>query len=243
MLTAVNCCQTAIIIYSTKAGNPWRNLKVFFIQSFLVRSTKECQGTMLGFPAIGFSLLFLLHLVWGRVIYNGNDVFLEEKSAGSFLSRKLLYNSWDFEVVVPDDLQRECIEEICSYEEAREVFEDDRKTADFWKTYVSSHESLPPVDVSALVAGIVAIVITAIIATVLGIYCYKNRGKNSRGGSVPVRMGVDGQPLPESVPLSNRAPGLPSYNEALTHSGQHDAPPPPYSGGSPSEPPQTRDEE
>lgn len=48
--------------------------------------------------------------------------------------------------------------------------------------------------------------------------------------SVPVRMGVDGQPIPESVPLANRAPGLPSYNEALTHSGQHDAPPPPYSG-------------
>ncbi|XP_016091995.1 transmembrane gamma-carboxyglutamic acid protein 2 isoform X2 [Sinocyclocheilus grahami] len=230
-------------MFSTKAGNLWRNLKVFFIQSFLVRSTKECQGTMLGFPAIGFSLLFLLHLVWGRVIYNGNDVFLEEKSAGLFLSRKLLYNSWDFEVVVPDDLQRECIEEICSYEEAREVFEDDRKTANFWKTYVSSHETLPPVDVSGLVAGIVAIVITAIIATVLGIYCYKNRGKNSRGGSVPVRIGVDGQPLPESVPLSNRAPGLPSYNEALTHSGQHDAPPPAYSGGSPSEPPQTQDEE
>lgn len=43
-------------------------------------------------------------------------------------------------------------------------------------------ESLPPVDVSGLVAGIVAVVVTAIIATVLGIYCYKNRGKNSRGG-------------------------------------------------------------
>ncbi len=57
-----------------------------------------------------------------------SSVFLEEKSAGLFLSRKLLYNSWDFELVVPDDLQRECIEEICSYEEAREVFEDDKKT-------------------------------------------------------------------------------------------------------------------
>ncbi|XP_073697962.1 transmembrane gamma-carboxyglutamic acid protein 2 isoform X1 [Garra rufa] len=198
---------------------------------------------MLGFPAICFSLLSLLHLVWGKAIYNGNDVFLEEKSAGSFLSRKLLYNSWDFEVVVPDNLQRECMEEICSYEEAREVFEDDAKTAQFWETYVNSHETSPPVDVSGLVAGIVAIVVTALIATVLGIYCYKNRGKNSSRGSVPVRMGADGQPLPESVPLANIAPGLPSYNEALTHSGQHDAPPPPYSGGNPSEAPQTQQEE
>ncbi|XP_043090924.1 transmembrane gamma-carboxyglutamic acid protein 2 isoform X2 [Puntigrus tetrazona] len=198
---------------------------------------------MLGFSAICFSLIYLLHLVWGRVIYNGNDVFLEEKSAGSFLSRNLLYNNWDFELVVPDNLERECNEEICSYEEAREVFEDDTKTAQYWKTYVNSHESSPPVDVSGLVAGIVAVVITVIIATVLGIYCYKNRGKNSRGGNVPVHMGVDGQPIPESVPLASRAPGLPSYNEALTHSGQHDAPPPPYSGESPSEPPQTQEEE
>ncbi|KAK7174782.1 hypothetical protein R3I93_001857 [Phoxinus phoxinus] len=198
---------------------------------------------MLGFPAIFLSLLSLLHLVWGRVIYNGNDVFLEEKSAGSFISRKLLKNSWDFETVVPGNIERECIEEICSYEEAREVFEDDKLTAIFWETYTNSHETLHPLDVSGLVAGIVAIVITAIIVAVLVIYCYKNRGKNARGGSVPVHMGVDGQPVPESVPLSIVAPGLPSYNEALTHSGQHDAPPPPYSGGSPPEPTETPDEE
>lgn len=35
---------------------------------------------------------------------------------------------------------------------------------------------------SGLVAGILAVVITAIIAIVLGIYCYKNRGKSPRGG-------------------------------------------------------------
>ncbi|TRY59927.1 hypothetical protein DNTS_017595 [Danionella cerebrum] len=190
---------------------------------------------MLVFPAISFGLLSLSHIVWARVIYNGNDVFLEKATAGSFLSRELLYNSWDFEAVVPDNLERECMEEICSYEEAREVFEDDKDTAAFWKTYVSSHETLPPVDVSGLVAGIVAVVVTVIIATVLGIYCYKNRGKNARGGSVPVRMGADGQPITESVPLAGVvAPGLPSYNEALAHSGQHDAPPPPYSGNQPS---------
>lgn len=57
-----------------------------------------------------------------------SSVFLEEKSAGSFLSRKLLYNSWDFELVTPGNIERECNEEICSYEEAREVFEDDKQT-------------------------------------------------------------------------------------------------------------------
>lgn len=193
---------------------------------------------MLGFSVICLSFLSLLHLVWGRVIYNENDVFLEEKSAGSFLSRKLLYNSWDFEAVVPGNLERECIEEICSYEEAREVFEDDKKTAAFWKDYVNSHQKLTEVDVAGLSAGIVAAVLVVVIATVLGVYCYKNRGKNARGGSVPVQMGEDGRPVPESVPLSGIVPaGLPSYNEALTHSGQHDAPPPPYSGTTPTAPP------
>lgn len=57
-----------------------------------------------------------------------DPVLVEEKSASSFLSRSLLYNSWDFELVVPDNLQRECLEEVCSYEEAREVFEDVIKT-------------------------------------------------------------------------------------------------------------------
>ncbi len=55
-------------------------------------------------------------------------MLVDEQSATSFLSRSLLYNSWDLEVIVPDDLERECMEEMCSYEEAREVFEDDSKT-------------------------------------------------------------------------------------------------------------------
>lgn len=50
---------------------------------------------------------------------------LDEQSAASFLSRHLLYNSFDFEMLVQGDLERECREEICTYEEAREVFEDD----------------------------------------------------------------------------------------------------------------------
>lgn len=57
-----------------------------------------------------------------------NLVLVDEESASSFLSRSLLYNSWDFELVVPDSLERECKEELCTYEEAREVFEDNTKT-------------------------------------------------------------------------------------------------------------------
>lgn len=43
-------------------------------------------------------------------------------------------------------------------------------------------------------------------------------------------MTADGHPNLESVPLNTiAAPGLPSYNEALNHRGQHDALPPSYS--------------
>ncbi|XP_055079591.1 transmembrane gamma-carboxyglutamic acid protein 2 [Periophthalmus magnuspinnatus] len=187
--------------------------------------------------AAGVAALGLLHCAWCSVLYRhapGPEVLtLAPPEASSFLSRSLLYNSWDFELVVRDSLERECMEEVCSYEEAREVFEDPTQTELFWKGYAADYA--PKVDVSGLVAGIVALLVTAVIATVLGVYCYKARHKSGRA-QAPVRMAGDGRPAAETVPLAGiTVPGLPSYNEALTRSGQHDAPPPPYSGGAPSE--------
>lgn len=176
-------------------------------------------------------------LQWARcsVIHRHapGPVRLEQQEASSFLSRSLLFNKWDFELVVRDNLERECIEEICSYEEAREVFEDIIQTNLFWEDY--KKEYAPGVDVSGLVAGLMALLVSAVIAAVLGVYCYKARQKSGRSQN-PVRMAGDGRPAAEMVPLSGiAAAGLPSYNEALTRSGMHDAPPPPYSGGAPSE--------
>lgn len=50
-------------------------------------------------------------------------VFVDEGDAHSFLGRHLLFNRFDFEIFVPGNLERECYEEVCNYEEAREVFE------------------------------------------------------------------------------------------------------------------------
>ncbi|MEQ2159114.1 hypothetical protein GOODEAATRI_019225 [Goodea atripinnis] len=61
-------------------------------------------------------------------------VFVEKHEATSVLRRWRRANSF-LEEVQQGNLERECIEEICDYEEAREVFEDDQKTRDFWKTY------------------------------------------------------------------------------------------------------------
>lgn len=190
---------------------------------------------MPSFAVICFGLVCVLHLVSAKVIHN-NDVFLEQRPAATFfLTRSLLYNSWDFELVVADSLERECREENCNYEEAREVFEDDDQTANFWDTYTTSQA--PPVDVSGLVAGIIAIVVLGLIIGVLALYCYKSKNKATRrSGNAPVRLAADGRPAPELTPLAG-LPGLPTYREALNLSGQHDAPPPPYSGGAPSEPP------
>uniref|UniRef100_A0A674J341 Gla domain-containing protein n=1 Tax=Terrapene triunguis TaxID=2587831 RepID=A0A674J341_9SAUR len=58
-------------------------------------------------------------------------VFLGADAAQGFLGRRLLYNHWDFELVTPGNLERECREEVCNYEEAREVFENDVVTAEY----------------------------------------------------------------------------------------------------------------
>lgn len=50
-------------------------------------------------------------------------VFVDDGEANSFLGRHLLFNRFDFEIFVPGNLERECYEEVCNYEEAREVFE------------------------------------------------------------------------------------------------------------------------
>ncbi|TSQ24026.1 Transmembrane gamma-carboxyglutamic acid protein 4 [Bagarius yarrelli] len=76
---------------------------------------------MVGFTEVCLGLTSVFHLTFARFIINNND------RNDSFLSRSLLYNSWDFELVTQGNLERECMEEICSYEEAREVFDDNQK--------------------------------------------------------------------------------------------------------------------
>lgn len=57
-------------------------------------------------------------------------VFVDEGDANAFLGRHLLFNRFDFEIFVPGNLERECYEEVCNYEEAREVFENTPATVE-----------------------------------------------------------------------------------------------------------------
>ncbi|KAJ8246650.1 hypothetical protein GJAV_G00253900 [Gymnothorax javanicus] len=62
-------------------------------------------------------------------------VFLRKDDAHGLLQRSRRANSGFLEEVKQGNLERECVEEICDYEEAREVFEDDAKTKEFWMKY------------------------------------------------------------------------------------------------------------
>ncbi|XP_029282995.1 coagulation factor VIIi [Cottoperca gobio] len=62
-------------------------------------------------------------------------VFVEKHEASRVLTRGRRANSGFLEELKQGNLERECVEEICDYEEAREVFEDEDKTTQFWLTY------------------------------------------------------------------------------------------------------------
>ncbi|CAN9498307.1 unnamed protein product [Ophioblennius macclurei] len=74
-------------------------------------------------------LLFLLHSSLA------NHVFLDSHRASQVLVRNRRANQV-FEEMKPGNLERECVEEICDHEEAREVFEQPDKTEVFWAKYL-----------------------------------------------------------------------------------------------------------
>ncbi|KAM9836155.1 prothrombin [Aulostomus maculatus] len=64
-----------------------------------------------------------------------DEVFLNSQQASKVLVRSRRANQL-FEEVKPGNLERECVEEICDHEEAREVFEQTDKTENFWAKYL-----------------------------------------------------------------------------------------------------------
>lgn len=178
-----------------------------------------------------------------------NKVFVVDQEANTFLGRHLLFNRFDFEIFTPGNLERECYEEICNYEEAREVFENIPDTNTFWKTYTQDQgEQQSKVDVTALLVGIISAGVFIVIVGLLIWYCCHGRNKDHvfRGSirrrstrsnaSVIIRRleEVSLHPIPHTLPDDHIDPhGLPSYEQAIAITGPHDAPPPPYPGSRP----------
>uniref|UniRef100_A0A8C3UVZ5 Coagulation factor IX n=1 Tax=Catharus ustulatus TaxID=91951 RepID=A0A8C3UVZ5_CATUS len=72
--------------------------------------------------------LILSICLLGACLGDENTVFIGDREASSVLQRQRRANSNRLEEVIPGNLERECIEEKCSYEEAREVFENEEQT-------------------------------------------------------------------------------------------------------------------
>lgn len=175
------------------------------------------------------------------------EVFVGEGDAHSFLGRHLLFNRFDFEIFVPGNLERECYEEVCNYEEAREVFENTPATDAFWKKYTADKDkNQSRVDVTSLLVGLIAAGVAIVIVGLLVWYFCQGRCKDnmSRASSIRARPRRSNAPLiirrleevslqPVNPPPVEDPPGLPSYEQAIAKSGQHDAPPPPYPGSQP----------
>ncbi|XP_078415675.1 coagulation factor VII-like [Cetorhinus maximus] len=66
-------------------------------------------------------------------------VFLQETEANSLLHRERRANA-GLEELKSGSIKRECKEEICSYEEAREVFENTQRTEEFWEIHMDGDQ-------------------------------------------------------------------------------------------------------
>nr|XP_046263163.1 coagulation factor IXa [Scatophagus argus] len=90
--------------------------------------------------SLSFSCLLLLDF---QLVYGASasaPVFLSGEGAASVLQRHKRSNTGVFEELLEGSLERECMEEVCDLEEAREVFEDDEKTMAFWVAYVDGNQ-------------------------------------------------------------------------------------------------------
>ncbi|KAM6957991.1 protein Z, vitamin K-dependent plasma glycoprotein b [Tautogolabrus adspersus] len=92
----------------------------------------RCRASLLSLCLLG---CFLRVLSQGQVFQAPltHDVFLRSKRANQFLVEEILQGN----------LERECYEELCNYEEAREYFEDDDKTVSFWTVYYDGDQCQP----------------------------------------------------------------------------------------------------
>ncbi|TTI30688.1 Eukaryotic translation initiation factor 3 subunit M [Bagarius yarrelli] len=156
-------------------------------------------------------------------------VFTEEQEANTFLGRHLLYNRFDFEIFTPGNLERECIEEVCNYEEAREVFENIPDTDAFWKKYTEAQDPGQNIDVTALLVGLIAGGVAIVIVGLVIWYTCQNTCRNKpvrtrsrrSNASVIIRRleEISLHPVPATDEVEN---GLPSYEQATAISGPHD---------------------
>ncbi|XP_062959184.1 coagulation factor X [Cynocephalus volans] len=83
--------------------------------------------------------LVLLSASLAGLLLPGGSVFLSREQANHVLVRARRANSF-LEELKRGNIERECLEEMCSYEEAREVFEDKERTNEFWNKHTDGDQ-------------------------------------------------------------------------------------------------------
>nr|XP_023666466.1 coagulation factor X-like isoform X1 [Paramormyrops kingsleyae]XP_023666467.1 coagulation factor X-like isoform X1 [Paramormyrops kingsleyae] len=88
--------------------------------------------------AIGLAAVLLLGCTEAGP--ESSQVFLNRQEALAVISRHKRANQNNEENQMPPNLERECVEEVCQYEEAREVFQDTYRTDIFWSVYIDGDQ-------------------------------------------------------------------------------------------------------
>ncbi|XP_042302896.1 prothrombin [Sceloporus undulatus] len=137
-----------------------------------------------------FLLTSLLHFTLSY-----DKVFLEQRQAFSLLKRTRRANKGLLEEMRRGNLERECLEEACSYEEAREALESDVQTDLFWTQYtVCSSQRKPRTILDECLKG----------------DCVRDIGQNYRGTISVTKSGIECQYW------SSKFPHRPEFN-VTTH--------------------------
>ncbi|XP_070618406.1 transmembrane gamma-carboxyglutamic acid protein 4 isoform X2 [Erythrolamprus reginae] len=175
------------------------------------------------------------------------EVFILAEKANLFIGRHLLFNQFDFELITQGDLERECLEEQCNFEEAREIFGDSKKTMSFWSEYTLRNlgsniddKAAEKIDVIGLLTGLIAIGILLIILGLLIYYLCQRKCKPRlprrrscrRHNSSIVFQRQEEFSLNPVPPRTMGQIGLPTYDQAMALRENYDTPPPPYPGRS-----------
>uniref|UniRef100_A0A3B5QTI2 Coagulation factor IX n=1 Tax=Xiphophorus maculatus TaxID=8083 RepID=A0A3B5QTI2_XIPMA len=85
-------------------------------------------------------MLYTFHCFCPSVFFS-ETVFISQQKAHVVLKRQRRFNSGRLEEVLQKaNLERECREEQCTMEEAREWFEDNEKTMQFWSLYTDGDQ-------------------------------------------------------------------------------------------------------
>ncbi|XP_028923319.1 transmembrane gamma-carboxyglutamic acid protein 3 [Ornithorhynchus anatinus] len=149
-------------------------------------------------------------------------IFLAAQKAHSVLRRFPRANGF-LEEFRQGTIERECIEEICSYEEVNEVFEDKEQTMEFWKAYPNAVYSVRDPgqgsDAMYVVVPLLGVALLIVIALFIIWRCQlqkatrhrpsyaQNRYLASRPGRSLPRVMVYREPAHSQVEAGGRAPG------------------------------------